>query len=177
MGFLQRIFGTSSAARNDAQGIYDLLMSQSRKPVFFGAGKVPDSYDGRLDFLSLHLSVYMRALQTHGENGQRLSQALYDVFVDDLDVALREEGLTDSGVKRRIKPMVGMFYERLKAYSEALEDEDGLAQALTTSSLAEADGTFIQAISVYARALFTGLEGKNLRELAERQVEFPDFTG
>ena len=57
----------------------------------------------------------------------RLSQALYDVMIADFDVALREEGLSDTGVARRIKPLAKMFFSRAKAYADVLALTKGQA--------------------------------------------------
>jgi len=112
MGIFSKLLGRKDPAIEDASRIYSKLMSQSRHPDFYGEGKAPDNYDGRIDVLTLHISAVLETLMKHGQQGERLSQAIFDVMRDDFEVAMREEGLSDTGIKRRIKPMMQLFYTR-----------------------------------------------------------------
>ena len=93
-GFMRRLFGKNNVALEDAQKIYAAVMKQSRLPKFYGDQQVADNYDGRIDFLTLHISVVLKALNKHGSQGQLLSQAIYDVMRDDFEVAMREERIS-----------------------------------------------------------------------------------
>lgn len=204
MGFFSKIFSRKSAAKIDAQRIYDEMMMRSRQPEFYGEGRVADNYDGRIDVLSLHLSVIIRALNVHGEQGKRLAQALYEVMRDDWDVALREEGMSDTGTMKRIKPMIRLFYTRLKAYTdginagdikdalrqgvlapESLDDEEGVHEGLEAgldeehakdgALAAEApDSEFLAPLAAYAMACAAALEGKSLGEIALTEFTLPE---
>ena len=120
MSFLDKLFGNNRSDIRDAQRIYQYTMKQSRHPDFFGTGRFPDNYDGRIDCLTLNLATIMHRLRAFDVNGARLSQALFDVLKDDFEIALREEGLSDKGVAKRIKPMIQLFYTRLKTYDSFL---------------------------------------------------------
>lgn len=176
MGLLQRIFGNKQSAQSDAGRIYKHLMEQSRKPSLFGEGRLPDNYDGRIEALTLHLAIFINALRNHGENGQRLSQSLFDTMVDDFNVALREEGLTDTGIKHRIKPMVGMFYARLKGYSENFTNVDGLSSHLDEGATADGDSKFKASLTNYIGALYAEVGTKSLAELSQMKLDFPELT-
>jgi cytochrome b pre-mRNA-processing protein 3 len=121
MGIFSRIFGRSDNAKRDAEVLYRALMRQARNTEFYGEGRFPDNYDGRIDVLTLHVAPVFEALRRFDDNGERLSQAIFDYMKDDFEIALREEGLSDTGVAKRIKPMIRLFYTRVKAYSEAFE--------------------------------------------------------
>ena len=56
-GLIRRLFGKNNLALEGAQKIYAALMKQSRLPKFYGEQQVADNYDGRIDFLTLHLSL------------------------------------------------------------------------------------------------------------------------
>ena len=124
MGFLSRIFRRDDAAITDARRIYGKLMSQSRDPSFYGESRFADNYDGRIDVLTLHIAAILSNLNNFGVNGERLGQALFDEMKDDFEIALREEALSDASVKKRIQPMISLFYDRVKAYAEALHAAD-----------------------------------------------------
>ena len=127
MGLFSKLFGRNRADMKDAALIYQKSMSQSRQPMFYAAGLFMDNYDGRIDCLTFHLTIIMKRLREFGENGTILSQSIFDTLRDDFEVALREEGLSDKGVAKRIKPMVQLFYDRLKAYDAALEEGELLS--------------------------------------------------
>ncbi len=175
MGLFQKIFKKTDLASIDSENLYRSLMKQSRLPVFFGEGKVPDSYDGRIEFLTLHMSIVMAALIKHEEQGKRLSQALFDVMVDDFDTALREEGLTDSGVKRRIKPMIALFYTRLKDYSENFSAAESLKSALTRGAIGKAETLFVIDLATYSVSFADSLEKTDLGSIAKTKFSYPEF--
>jgi len=190
MGFLAKLLGREDAARKDADRIYNAMMVAARRPDFYGDGKVPDNYDGRIDLLTLHLAIVIRALNTHGEQGKRLAQALYEVMRDDWDVALREEGMSDTGVMKRIKPMIRLFYTRIKAYTEGIDAgsiEQELHLGVLAPALPEMDESedeppalldmthraYVKPLSDYAIDLARGFDGKSLGDIALLEFEIP----
>lgn len=176
MGVLDLIFGRDRRALNDASNLYGKLLAQSRNPGFFGEGRLPDNYDGRVESLTMHLAPVMHRLKALGEQGQRLSQAVYDIMVDDFDVALREEGLTDTGVKKRIKPLVNLFYTRLMTYDAAINAVDrkgAFAEALNAGPFDGLSEGFQAQVDDYLGQLTNELNVKELAELARVDFEFP----
>ena len=160
----------------DAKRIYALLMQVSRKPEFFGEAKCPDTMTGRMEILCLHLGIMHYVLRNHGENGKALGQALYDVMIEDFDIALREEGISDSGLKRRIKPMAKMFYGRAKDYADAFDGENEADEllAIITSFIPE-KSQFINKMVVYSQALHEGFKALSFAEIAKARLKFPSL--
>ncbi len=115
LNVFKKLFTRNNSALIDARLIYLSLLKQSRKTMFYGYEKANDNYDGRIDILTLHISIVLKSLRRYDVNGKLLSQALFDVMRDDFEIAMREEGLSDTGIKRRIKPMMQLFYTRVKA--------------------------------------------------------------
>lgn len=109
-----------------AQRLYAAALAQARAPGFYRAG-VPDTVDGRFDLLMLHVFLLVRRLRRDGAAGAALSQALFDAAFDDMDRALREMGVGDLGVPKRIEAMARAFYGRAAAYDAALDAEDDTA--------------------------------------------------
>jgi len=174
---LSQIFKRERAEIKDARVVYAALMAQSRRPEFYGEGAVPDSYDGRIDFLTLHLAVVFAALKSHGDTGPKLSQAIYDVMIDDFDVALREEGLSDTGVVRRIKPMANLFFERVKAYSEALfGTKEKLSGTIQSGYKTDITPGNLECLTEYTLAFRETLGSKSLGEIARADFAFPDYS-
>jgi cytochrome b pre-mRNA-processing protein 3 len=128
------IFGLFGSRREDplVDMLHEATVAQSRQPSFYLDYGVADSVDGRYDLLILHTFLMFRWLKTDEGRGARLAQALCDRVFFDLDRSLREMGVGDLSVPKRMKKMAQMFYGRVAAYEEALAsaEEDDLARAL-----------------------------------------------
>jgi len=138
--------------------------------------RAPDNYDGRIDILTLHMAAVLRALADHGEQGERLSQAIYDVMRDDFEIAMREEGLSDTGIKKRIKPMMQLFFTRVKAYAEAMSEEAAAAHlkdSLSAGLLKANETDYPDGLAHYAAHFFTHLKGLSLGQIALASFDFP----
>ena len=103
---------------------YDLLTRAARNPVFFESMRVPDTVMGRFEMLSIVLILYFRRTATAGEPVKAIAQELVEAFFEDLDHSMRELGIGDTGVPKRMKKLAGMFYGRLDSYARALESND-----------------------------------------------------
>lgn len=165
-----------------AAQLYSQVLAQSRKADFFGAGRFEDSYDGRVDLLSLNLGLIIHNLRRFDAHGQRLGQALYDVMVEDFNIALREEGLADTGIKRRIKPMIAFFYGRLSALSQALSEEQDLGVFVKMRVLGQGeertvDSDFAVHFADYLQHNHAKLSQVSLDTLENAKFEFEPLKG
>ncbi|MFN7102922.1 MAG: ubiquinol-cytochrome C chaperone family protein [Pseudorhizobium sp.] len=111
---------------------YASLTSAARVPFFYSDLDVPDTVMGRFELLSIVMILFFRRTAKSDTSGQELAQEIIDAFFQDLDHSIRELGIGDPGVPKRMKKLAGMFYGRLESYAAALEakDQDGLAEAL-----------------------------------------------
>ena len=177
MGILRTLLGRKDPVIEDAGRIYRTLMNQARQASFYGESKAPDNYDGRIDVLTLHIAVVLEALSGHGEQGERLSQAIYDVMRDDFEVALREEGLSDTGIKRRIKPMMQLFFTRVKSYVEALKTElpgNVLKQAFDSGLLKGSKSDYSERLSAYTIEFSGNFGSLSIGQIALVQFDIPN---
>jgi cytochrome b pre-mRNA-processing protein 3 len=123
------------APRGTIEAIYGMIVTQAREPRFYRNLGVPDTVNGRFDLLLLHLWMVLRRLQT-AAGGAKLSQALFDRFCDDMDGNLREMGVGDLTVPKRMQAFGEAFYGRSAAYDLALTDgQEALALALCKNIL------------------------------------------
>ncbi len=119
----------SRKTRAAAQTLYGAIVAASRAPVFYSEWGVPDTVDGRFELIALHAFLTMRRLKQSVGTGT-FTQALFDVMFADFDRNLREMGIGDLGVGRRIKAMAGAFYGRIVAYERGLAGKESLDDAL-----------------------------------------------
>ena len=118
-----------------AHDLYSAIIHQSRQPQFYLNGAVPDTLDGRFELIVLHSFLVMRRLNhmpvERTEEAKALSQALFDLMFDDMDQNLRELGVGDMSVGKKVKQMAQAFYGRVAAYEDGLAvGEAALAEAL-----------------------------------------------
>jgi cytochrome b pre-mRNA-processing protein 3 len=161
-----------------AERLHDALVERVRMPVFYTAQRVPDTFEGRFDLLVLHVAIVLRALARHGADGQALSQALVDTMFARFDVAMRELGVSDMGVPKRMKRLAEAFKGRTAAYHLALDaqDQDALAAAIGRNVLSDAaDGAPLAAYAVRVNA---ALDGTPVETWAGALIESdPRMTG
>ncbi len=177
MGLFDKLMGRELPERRDARKIYFRTLEQSRSPAFFGPGRFADDFDGRIDVIALHMAVLMDRLLTEGEDGKLLNQALFDEMKDDFEIALREQAIGDTGVKKRMKPMIGHFYDRLKAYTDALKSDDP-KEALSTALQLEdedRDPAFRGKVAGYTTDFLANLRNTPMKDITSAKVYFPDF--
>lgn len=104
----------------DMTPAYMSIVKQARRPGFYSGNMVPDSFDGRFDMLALHVHLVLRRLRQHGVARDHIGQSLFDLFFRDMDQAMREAGIGDLGVSKKIRKMAQAFYGRAAAYDEVL---------------------------------------------------------
>ncbi len=120
--------------RKGAESLYAALVEQARRPDFYARLDVPDSLDGRFELVILHTFLVLRRLKEAGRAAET-GQALVDCFVEDMDANLRELGMGDLGVGRRVKAMVQALYGRIAAYEGGLAGSEGALEAALKRNL------------------------------------------
>ena len=143
--------------RGTIEGIYGMIVTQAREPLFYRDLAVPDTVNGRFDMLVLHLWMVLRRLKPV-EGGLELSQALFDRFCDDMDANLREMGVGDLTVPKRMQAFGEAFYGRAAAYDVALAaGQEPLAQSLCKNILNGEAIDKARRLAVYAEAAIAAL--------------------
>lgn len=110
--------------------IYENIVLAARQKYFYAQFQVPDTPIGRYEMLSLHMILTMHRLKGDVEANKALaglSQDLADEFFKDIDHSLREFGIGDQSVPKRIKKLARMFYGRVASYGTALDSNDSEA--------------------------------------------------
>ena len=113
-----------------ANSLYLALVDQARQPGFYLHAGVPDTVDGRFDMIALHCFLVMNRLKDRGDKAHKISQVLFDEMFNDMDRGLRELGVGDMGVGKRVRAMAKAYMGRVGAYDAGLSDPDTLPQAL-----------------------------------------------
>lgn len=147
--------------RDLGRRLYAAVREQARHPALYGADGAPDTVRGRFELICLHGALLVRRLNTEGEAGRDAAQLLFDALFRDLDEALREIGVGDAGVGKRVRRMAEAFYGRLRAYGAALDAGDRalLSGAIARNVLdAASSGPVSDRLADYALAAETALK-------------------
>ena len=108
-----------------AGDIYGSIVASARQPTFFAAWGVPDTREGRFEVLALHMALVMHRLGRIGAGGTDLSRTLAEVFIIDLDDNMREIGIGDLAVPKKVKRAAAALYDRYRDYAAALTPDAG----------------------------------------------------
>ncbi len=129
-GFL----GLGRRARRERVGfsLYTAAVAAARDPYLFTTVGVPDTLDGRFDIVGVYTFLVIQRLKREPEPGPALAQAVFDAMFSDMDINLREMGVGDLSVGKRVRAMWEAFHGRALVYSQAMEafDTQALEAAL-----------------------------------------------
>jgi cytochrome b pre-mRNA-processing protein 3 len=161
------------ASRGTIEAIYGMIVAQAREPLFYRDLGVPDTVNGRFDLLVLHLWMVLRRMRSI-DGGAGLSQMLFDRFCDDMDGNLREMGVGDLTVPKRMQAFGEAFYGRAAAYDVALSaGAEPLAQALCKNILNGERIGNARRLALYTEAAIAALVGLDEATLQSGSWKFP----
>jgi cytochrome b pre-mRNA-processing protein 3 len=116
----------SSRASLDAALLLKAVTEASRRPALFGPGRIPDTLEGRFEAMALHGALAL--IRLNAETGAApLAQEFADQLFRAFDAGLREAGVGDLAVAKRMRGLASAFYGRLEAYAGPIGRGDGAA--------------------------------------------------
>ena len=160
--------------------LYAAAAAQARQPGFYLAG-APDTPTGRFELYTLHVVLILHRLKGQGEEAAEVGQALFDTFVANLDLALRELGVGDLSVGKKMRKLGEAFYGRVKSYDAALaelpEEEplrDLIARTLFADADADADTALAAPMAAYVARAAAGLAALPLQDVIAARLTWPE---
>lgn len=171
---LNRLFKKPRWAES-ATALYAAAVTQARLPVFYTLGAVPDTLDGRFDLLALHVFLVLRRLRADGAETKALAQAVYDLMFADMDDNLREIGVGDLSVGRKVRTMAQALMGRIAAYDPVVADPVALGEALRRNLYrgAVVDAGAVDFIARYVKAAAADLVSQPTAGLLGGRIAFP----
>jgi cytochrome b pre-mRNA-processing protein 3 len=153
--------------------LYGVIVAQARLPDFYEEFGVADSVDGRFELIVLHLALVARRLGRDAE-GAALSRALVDRFGRDMDDNLREMGVSDVTVPKKMKRMFEALYGRTRIYRSALNDagSQALEAALGRNVFGGRQGAVVR-LAAYVRRAAGELDAVDGRQILAGRLAFP----
>jgi cytochrome b pre-mRNA-processing protein 3 len=159
--------------------LHGKIVTAARHPALYTELGAPDTLDGRFEMIALHAGLLMRRLAATAGLGGDLAQEVADCVFRHFDDGLRELGVGDTSVPKRMKKLAEAFYGRNKAYSAGLAEasDDLLTRALARNvygvpEIVQAPGAV--ALACYVREVSDSLDSQRVEDFARGEVFFPE---
>ncbi len=156
--------------------LYASITEASRATVFYAALGVPDTVEGRFDMLTLHAVLILERLKQLPPPADDFAQDFVDDLFRRFDGTLREMGVGDITVPKRMKRIASHFMGRAKAYHDALTSgDDAMVAALARNvfddeSRKDASAT----LNRYVNAVREVLLKTDFQAIAAATIAWPD---
>ena len=152
--------------------LYALAVEQARQPAFYTVLGVADRIDTRFELYTLHVLILFLRLKGDGERGEVAAQKLFDTYISSLDNTLRELGVGDVSVGKKMRKLGESLYGRMNAYEGPLraEDVDALAVSLAKNIFESADPETGRALARYAVASRQNLATQSFETVSKAPV-------
>jgi len=173
LSFLTSLFGGDDRAA--IRPLYDSAVAAARLPLWYREGGVPDTIDGRFDMLSAVLALVLIRLEDEGKAARRPVVLLTETFVDDMDGTLRQIGVGDVVVGKRIGKMMGALAGRAGAFRRSLSGGEDFGAAVRRNVFRDSppNEAGLDLVAERLRAFHEGLRGRSLEQLVAGGLPTP----
>jgi cytochrome b pre-mRNA-processing protein 3 len=107
-------------SKRKAADLYGAVVALARRPALYEGIGIADTPEGRYEALVLYLFLVLERMKEEGAQAGPQSQALLEAFVTDMDDNMREMGVGDLSVPRKVKKAAAAFYDRADVYRAAI---------------------------------------------------------
>lgn len=164
------------AAVAAGEALYAAAVDQAREPALYQSLGAPDTVEGRFEMVTLHVYFLLRRLKGDASGAKAVAQKLFDAMFADMDASLRELGVGDLVVGKKIRKMAENFYGRVDAYETGLKegpDSDALAAALARNVLGSERPADAERLAAYAARAAAFVDGQPVSRIAGGVARFP----
>jgi cytochrome b pre-mRNA-processing protein 3 len=166
-------FSPRTPSRGTIEAIYGMIVAQAREPSFYERLGVADTVNGRFEMIVLHLWMVLRRIRAMPDSST-FAQALFDYFCSDLDANLRELGVGDLTVPKRMQAFGEAFYGRAAAYDLAIATgPDEMARALCRNVLNGFGMDNSEKLATYVEQSIAALDRTSPAQLRSGTWRFP----
>lgn len=174
----KRLFG-GNATRQSGLNLYSACAAHARTPDFYARWGVPDTAEGRFELYALHVILVLARLKRQGEQASEVGQALFDSLLRGLDDGLREMGVGDLSVGKKMRKLGEALYGRAKNANEALDalpDRAALERFLARTVYADAANADTSALTDWVIRAHSALADQDLSALLSGHVSFAEVS-
>lgn len=165
---------------NAAHDLYVATIGAARDPWLFNDCGVPDTPEGRFEALTLMAFIVLNRMKDI-EGAAGVSQAYFDIMFEDIDANLREMGVGEATIAKRMKKLAGSFYGRVKTYDEALISDDQTQWPKTIERYlfneVEVSDEIVTAVAQYSAEIIEGIATQPTDDLVAGKITFTGDRG
>ena len=170
-GWLAHKPDTTATARD----LYGSIVTEARRELYYSVWGVADTPEGRLELILFTLVPVLIRLEGEGQAGQKLSRALTECFVTDMDDNMREMGIGDLTVPKRVKKAAAALFDRYRDYSAGLSrpDDGSLAAALAIAFSVSDASPRVENLAQRLRSTNAHLARVQATDILAGRISFP----
>lgn len=171
-------FSKKKKLSGSANKIFLKIIDHTRSPVFYTRFAVDDSLDGRFDLMTVHMVLVLEILENHEpiDDARILGRTLQEIMFDNLDLTLREIGVGDLGVSKKIKVMAEAFFGRMATYQKLFNkyDIENMSLALKRNLYRgkDIDNAIMTKFAKYVYLQITHLKTQSVQDIMTGKIDF-----
>jgi cytochrome b pre-mRNA-processing protein 3 len=165
----------SNPAKAAGRKLYEAVTLQARQPAFYAVLGAPDTVEGRFELYNLHVVLLLNRLRGQGPMAHESAQELFDTYVSGLDDALREMGVGDISVGKKMRKLGEAIYGRVKTFDAAIAGEEPMEAVITRTVYADQVSPHAGALADYVRQGVEALAAQPLDQLLEGRPAWPSI--
>ncbi|WP_253201087.1 ubiquinol-cytochrome C chaperone family protein [Sphingomonas quercus] len=169
MSILSRLFNARTS-RQPYIPLYTAVVAEARRPFWYAEGGAPDTLDGRFDMVAAVMALVLIRMEADGEAGREPAARLTELFVDDMDGQLRQQGVGDVVVGKHVGRMMAALGGRIAAYRDGLAGGDLEGALVRNLWRGQPPAIGAGIIAAGMRALADRLAGLSLGQLLEGRL-------
>jgi cytochrome b pre-mRNA-processing protein 3 len=160
------------------RALFKSLSAQARQPGLYLDAGAPDTVEGRFELYVLHLVLLLHRLKGQGPQAAETAQAAFDAFLKNLDEGLRDMGVGDLSVGKKMRKLGEAVYGRIKSYDRALEpgsSVEDVASVIRRTVFQGQDAPGAEVLAAYVGRVQADLATQSLADILKADLRWPAF--
>jgi cytochrome b pre-mRNA-processing protein 3 len=174
VSFLARLLGNAFSPGPDPREawrpLWQRVVGEARDPDWYRMCGVADTIEGRYDMITLVLSLVMLRLEDEAEMAPATAR-MTELFAEDMEGQLREAGIGDPTVGKKMSALMASMNGRIGAYRDGLRGDprvlvEAVRRNVTMAQSDEAEALVQRMAALNARLARTTIEQMRKGEIA-----------
>jgi cytochrome b pre-mRNA-processing protein 3 len=175
VSLISRLLGNRTDTRDAARPLWHRVVEIAREKAWYAPGGVADTVAGRFDAVTLVMAVVLLRMERDKASDDALiepSVRLTELFVEDMDGQLRQSGVGDLGVGKRMGKLMSVLGGRIGALREALaEPDDAALVAVLDRNVTLVEGADKALLAARVRQLHARIDALSAQDLLAARIE------
>jgi cytochrome b pre-mRNA-processing protein 3 len=169
MTFLARLLRREPDPKDALRPLWRQVVALARDPTYYAHCGVADSVAGRFDMVCAVLAAVLLRMEREPALAEP-SVRLTELFVEDMDGQLREFGVGDVIVGKRVGRLMSAMGGRLGAYRGGVAGDDAALTGAVTRNVTFGEGGSPECVARRLRALVARLETTPAKALLAGEI-------